>query len=100
MRFRFLDEKLRDLYTAERGARAYPSQVIEAFFEAMAVIAAMPDERGLRLQKGFRYEKLKGRRAKERERSLRLNDQWRLVVKPLEDSNGRYLLVVRVEDYH
>jgi toxin HigB-1 len=51
-------------------------------------------------QKSLRYEKLQGSRGKDRERSLRLNDQWRLIVTEEADEEGRYLLIHKIEDYH
>ena len=88
LRFRFRSKKLETLYTAERGAKAYPAQVVDAFFEAMAVIVAASDERDLRAMKGFRFEKLRGDRAGQN--SMRLNKQWRLVIE-LEKAIGAFV---------
>lgn len=64
----------------------------------MAAIAAAVDERDLRALKGFRYEKLKGER--KGEHSIRLNDQFRLIVQQETDEGGKYLLVIDIDDYH
>ncbi|MCL4514302.1 MAG: type II toxin-antitoxin system RelE/ParE family toxin [Firmicutes bacterium] len=100
MRFRFVSKKIEALYTEEKGASKYPADVVEAFFEAMAVIKAAFSEGDLYALKGFHFEKLKGKRGKENERSLRLNSQWRLIVKVESDDNGKLLLVLDIEDYH
>ncbi len=63
----------------------------------MSVIEAAVDERDLYTLKGFHFEKLKGRPG---ERSLRLNGQWRLIVSLEKDSEGTYLLIIDIEDYH
>lgn len=63
----------------------------------MNAIAAARDERDLYALKGFHFEKLKGR---PRERSLRLNKQWRLIVAIEKDEEGGYLLIIAIEDYH
>ena len=47
--------------------------------------------------KSLHYEKLKGRRA--HQRSMRLNDQFRLILE-IEIVNDRTIVVVSVEDYH
>ncbi len=33
-------------------------------------------------------------------RSLRLNSQWRLIVELESDDEGKYVLIVSIEDYH
>jgi proteic killer suppression protein len=98
LRFRFRSKKLESLYTAERGAKAFPAQVVDAFFEAMAVIVAAKDERDLRAMKGFHLEKLRGDRAEQS--SMRLNKQWRLVVEIGRDDAGQVVVVIGIEDYH
>jgi toxin HigB-1 len=98
VRFRFESQKLEDLYTSEAGARKYPPGVVDAFFEVMAIIEAAKDERDLYALKSLRFEALKGNRAGER--SLRLNKQYRLIVRLVEDDQGRVMLVLDIEDYH
>ena len=98
MRFRFKNKKLEALYTEEKGAHKYPPGVVDAFVDVMSVISAAVDERDLHELKGLRYEKLKGDR--KRQHSIRLNDQFRLIVEREKDDQGRYLLIVGIEDYH
>lgn len=98
MRFHFKTKKLEELYTLEKGSHKYESEVIDAFFEAMAVIAAARDERDLYAQKGFHFEKLSGKR--KHEHSLRLNRQFRLIVTLEKDKDGKSVLVIALEDYH
>ena len=98
MRFRFRTRKLKALYTEEKGAHKYPSQVVDSFFEVMSIIAAARDERDLYRLKGLRFERLAGDR--KGERSLRLNNQFRLIVVIEQDDQGRYLLIVDIADYH
>lgn len=66
----------------------------------MTVIEAAVDERDLYKLKSLRFEKLEGKRGKQEERSLRLNDQFRLMVKLVQDNDGKYILIINVEDYH
>ena len=97
MRFRFKSRKLRSLYTEERGAHKYPPGVVDAFFEAIEAIGAAADERDLRALKGFRYKKLKGGR--KGTYSLRLNDQFRLIIQQESDQDGKYVLVVDIDPH-
>ena len=66
MRFRFGNKKIEALYYEEKGARRYPPEVVDGFFEVVAIIRAAKDERDLHALKSLRYEKLKGERAGER----------------------------------
>lgn len=99
MRFRFKDKKLEFLYTEEKNAHKYPN-VIDDFFEVMAIIDAALDERDLYANKGLHFEKLSGQRGKQEQWSLRLNKQWRLIVALKEDEDGAYLQIIDIEDYH
>ena len=63
----------------------------------MQQIRAAADERDLRALKSLRFEKLKGNRA--HQHSLRLNDQWRLVLE-LTGTGPHKVVVISIEDYH
>jgi proteic killer suppression protein len=98
LRFWFKNKKLEALYTEEKGAHKYSPGLVDAFLDVMSVIAAAVDERDLYKLKGLRYEKLKGDR--KGQHSIRLNDQFRLIVEREKDNKGRYLLIINIEDYH
>jgi proteic killer suppression protein len=98
LRFRFKTRKLEALYTEEKGARRFPPGVVDAFFEAMAIIDSAVDERDLYAFKGLRFEKLGGNR--KGQHSIRLNRQFRLILAFERDSEGKLLLVIDIEDYH
>lgn len=100
MRFEFANKKIQELYTEEKGAKKYPPAVVNRFFEVVANIEAAKDEQDLRNIKGLRYEKLKGQRGKAGERSIRLNKQFRLIVRIEKDDDGRLLIIIDIEDYH
>ena len=52
------------------------------------------DEQDLRSLKSLRYEKLKG--ARFGQHSLRLNKQWRLILRPEQNQDGTTTAVVEV----
>jgi toxin HigB-1 len=99
VRFKFKKKKIESLYTEEKDAHKYPG-IVDDFFEVMAIIAAAESEQDLYANKGLRFEKLSGKRDKENQKSLRLNKQWRLIVVLEKDEQGKYILVIDIEDYH
>jgi len=51
LRFIFASKKLELLYTAGTGAAKYPPEVVDAFFDKMAVIRAARDENAVSANK-------------------------------------------------
>ena len=100
MRFIFASKKLELLYTAETGANKYPPEVVEAFFKKMALIRAANDENSLRAFKSLHFEKLQGERGLRGERSIRLNQQFRLILRLETDEQGKLVCIISIEDYH
>lgn len=74
-----------------------PIAVIKAVRNKVTVIRAASDERDLRNWKSLHYEQLKGR---EPERSIRLNDQYRLIFTIDTQSKPNRITILGVEDYH
>ena len=97
MQVRFKTSRIQRLYCEEHGSERYGEAVVKAFFEAVAVLSAARDERDIYALKGFRFEKLRGTRFGQH--SIRLNRQWRLVFEVRRDE-GKYLLIIDIEDYH
>lgn len=100
MNFRFKSKKLEALYTEEKDAHKYPQEVVDSFFEVMAILEAISNERELYSFKSLRFEKLKGKRGRKGQYSLRLNRQWRLIITLEKDINGKYICIIDIEDYH
>lgn len=98
MNFYFKNKKLEALYTEEKGVHKYEVAVVEAFFDVMEIIAAASDERDLRQLPSLRLEKLKGDR--QGQHSIRLNQQWRLIVVFEEYKQEKRLQIVEIIDYH
>lgn len=72
--------------------------VIKAYRRKIFLLDSATDERDLRAMRSLRLEKLKGRRADQF--SIRLNDQFRLILKFRTDEDGRVVLVLELVDYH
>jgi proteic killer suppression protein len=64
----------------------------------MQAIRAASDERDLYALRGLRMEKLRGRR--QHQYSLRLNDQWRLVIELAGEASAKKIKVIEIIDYH
>jgi proteic killer suppression protein len=97
MQVRHVDSKLERLEADASFRGGYDHKIVKAFRKTMAVIRGAFDERTFYALKGLHYEKLKGDRS--HERSMRLNDQFRLILQVL-DENGTTVVIVSIEDYH
>ena len=94
----FHDKRLALIETDDAARTKLPVSVISSCRNKLVVIRAAPDERTLRNWKSLHYEKLTGER--EGQRSIRLNQQWRLVFTLDSDCNPPKITVLAVEDYH
>jgi proteic killer suppression protein len=98
MEVQFARAKLRRL-DAERGfAGGLSPALVRAFRKTMQVIRAAEDERDLHAYRAARFEKLSGKR--QHQHSMRLNDQYRLVVELQGSSPNKIVMVIDIEDYH
>lgn len=100
MEVRFLDADLDRLETDPAFDGGFPPAVVRAYRKVMQLIRAARDERDFYAMKSLHFEKLKGDRAGDH--SMRLNDQWRLIVR-LEAGtvpNTKCVVIVAIEDYH
>lgn len=94
----FRDNDLDRLETDPRFNARLPVGVVKSYRKVMQWIRAAQDERDLRSYKALRFEKLKGKRS--HQHSMRLNNQYRLIVELQDSSKGRSIKVVEISDYH
>lgn len=94
----FADPALALIETEEAGKTKLPVAVIKSARRKLTVIRAAPDDRALRNWKSLHYEKLKGNL--EGMRSIRLNDQFRMVLTVDETKNPQVATILAIEDYH
>lgn len=97
MEIEFTDANLERLYTEESYTAGLSPAIVKAFRKVTQMIRAAVDERDLYARPALRFEKLLGKR--KGEHSLRLNDQYRLIVE-LTGSVPKVVRIVKVEDYH
>jgi proteic killer suppression protein len=95
----FDDDDYRHLFEDEdfRVARLGP-ELTEKYRRVLGFIVQAADERDLYAMKSLHYEKLGGGRTGQH--SLRLNRQWRLIVRLEPRENQNTVVVVEIVDYH
>jgi proteic killer suppression protein len=98
MKVEFRDRRLALVRTDRAADTKLPVSVIKSCREKLIVVEAAPDERTLQNWKSLQYEKLAGDR--EGQRSIRLNNQWRLVFELDDNVSPPIATVLGVEDYH
>jgi proteic killer suppression protein len=94
----FDDEDLDRLETDPAFTGGHGAPVVKAFRKRMQMIRAATDERTFYALKSLHFEKLHGDR--EGQHSMRLNDQWRLIVKLKGEAPRKIVHVVEITDYH
>ena len=98
MKIVFLDDRLALVRTDQAAKTKLPFPVIKSVREKLVVLEAAPNERVLRNWKSLRYEKLKGDR--QDQRSIRINNQWRMVFELDDHTEPPTITVLAIEDYH
>jgi toxin HigB-1 len=98
MDIEYEDESLRQLASDPTFDAGFGRDVVKAFRKRIQLISAAPDERDFYALKSLHFEKLQGQR--EGQHSMRLNDQWRLVLKFRARGQGKTVVVISIEDYH
>ena len=98
MRVKFRDNKLDTLETDAKYTAGFSRDLVRAYRKPMQQIRSAEDEREFYALKSMRYEKLRGKRS--HQRSMRLNDQFRLVIEYESEKDSKVLVVVSVDDYH
>jgi len=93
------DEELRRLaeeadFRPKQGGR----DLVVAYRKKIQVLDSAMDERDLRAMRSLNLEKLKGDRAGQY--SVRLNDQFRLILTFHTEDDGRVVVVLELVDYH
>ena len=94
----FKDQSLDRLETDATYSAGFGDGLVKAYRKAMQHIRAATDERTFYSRKSFHFEKLKGDR--EGQHSMRLNEQWRLIVELHGKAPNKTVHIVEIADYH
>jgi Plasmid maintenance system killer protein len=94
-----LDDDLWRLYVEpDFHLKRLGPDLVRVYRKQVGLLASVGSEAGLRNFKGLRLERLKGDRAGEY--SIRLNEQWRLILQFRTDDDGKSVVVIEIVDYH
>lgn len=94
----FKDESLDRLETDSSFSAGFGDAVVKSYRKRMQQIRAATDERTFYAFRSLRFEKLHGDR--EGQFSMRLSDQWRLIVELQGEAPRKTIYVVEIVDYH
>lgn len=94
----FKDESLDRLETDPGETGGFPQAVVTAFRKRVQFIRSAMDERDFYQMKSLHFEKLKGKR--EHQHSMRLNDQYRLILEFEGKAPNKVVVLISIEDYH
>ena len=98
MRIVFADDELALIETGQAGLTRLGVAVIKSARRKLTVLRAAVDDRSLRNWKSLHYEKLRGDR--DGLRSIRLNDQYRMIFELDEETEPQTATILKIEDYH
>ena len=94
----FKDEMYDRLETDLTFTGGFARPIVTAYRKRLQYIRSATDERAFYSMKSLHFEKLKGNRAGEY--SMRMNDQWRLILELAERQDGKVVWIISIEDYH
>ncbi len=94
----FKDASLAKLEQDPKYTAGYDSAIVKAFRKRMQLVRAAADERDFFALRSLNFERLKGKR--QNQFSMRLNDQWRLILEIEGEGSNKKILICGIEDYH
>jgi len=98
MEVRFDDSSLDKLEIDAHFSAGFSNAIVKAFRKRMQTIRAASNERVFYQLRSLRFERLKGKR--KHQYSMRLNDQWRLIIEMEGQAPNKQVIVKTIEDYH
>lgn len=98
MDYRHVNKRLRRMDEERDYDGGYDYKIVKAFRKVMQAVRAGEDERDLSAMRSLHFERLKGNR--KHQYSLRLNDQFRLIIEIEKADRGNRIIVMEIEDYH
>ncbi|MCI0333557.1 MAG: type II toxin-antitoxin system RelE/ParE family toxin [Planctomycetes bacterium] len=98
MDIEFSEDDLARLESDPAFNAGYGVPVVRGYRKVVRFIRAASDERDFRAMRSLNFEKLQGDR--DHQYSLRINDQWRLIVEIKKDEPKNVVVIRGIEDYH
>lgn len=94
----FADDDLDRLETDPKASARHGQSVDRSFRKVIQAIRMATNVRDLYAMRALRIERLKGKRS--HQWSLRLNDQWRLIVEFRGSGSDSRVMIIEITDYH
>ena len=94
----FRDAVLEELATNKQAKSSFGQAIEKKYRQRVQQIVTANDERDFYALKSLHYEKLKGDRS--HQYSMRLNDQFRLILEYEGEAPNKRVFIVAIEDYH
>lgn len=98
MDIEFKGRRLERLAYDPKESGGLPPQIVSKYREVLNYFGFIQNRQSIRNWKGLRLEKLKGDR--KGKWSVKLNEQWRLIVEFGGEDRNETVIVVSIEDYH
>lgn len=98
MDVRFADVRLDRLEVDAKYDAGFSQALVSLFRRRMQQIRSATDERDFYSLKSLHFEKLKGDRS--HQHSMRLNNQWRLILEFEGAAPKKTAVIIAIEDYH
>jgi toxin HigB-1 len=98
MKLSFRDDGLARLETDPTFTAGHQPSIVKAFRKRVNFIRQAQDERDLYAWTSLHFERLKG--ARSHQHSVRLNDQWRVILELEGEGPSKTIAIVAIEDYH
>lgn len=98
MEIEFDDPDLDRLEIDASFTAGFAPAVVKGFRKAIGFIRQAADERDLLAMRGLNFKKLE--RDREGQHSMKINDQWRLIVEIRGEAPKKRIGVIEIVDYH
>lgn len=98
MKFRFGSKELERFFTDDKFLWCFSLDIKKSFVKKILCIRAALNINDLRTRKGWRFKKMTGDR--EGQYSIRLNDQFRLLLVPEKNGEEDCLVILEIGDPH
>jgi len=94
----FRKPELEDMLYDPKYRGSWPAAVVKAYHKVVNWVKQSVSSQDLRGKRSLRFEKLKGKR--KHQCSLRLNNQYRLIVELRSVNKTEVVRIIDIEDYH
>ncbi len=98
MKVRYADDDLSLVETNQAHRLKLPVQVVQAARRKIRLLREAEDERDLYAMMSLHYEKLKGKL--EGKRSIRINDQWRIILEIDQECEPLELVILEISNHY